>query len=729
MHTFFVNTSKKSLDGYRVLLDLHYENRDLVTLDCPISDWYDPERGYTACVREMSEKIDGYVELNNAFNLVLYIDLPENEAYSAIKRDAFHDKEREAYQRAMHILFTHVVSETLVDRLVDSGRCPQSVLLMFGEERKFAAEGTNAAEAKKQDVMDVLFRFIGLPANDTLTEIGKAVEKSGVEDKAAAFGAQIASCRGPELIPGLFEGYREDLTLWYDELTRIANVEKANDALYDRISNINRKETERIGVERVSCPYDSFASTVNKSVMAQSELNLVLYLLRLLEANTIYEHDEATDRRTVMGFHVYTVEEVAKVLKEKCAQFLGAASSIEKLATSYAELKLAAKLDRFDHAKFGLDEHGDPDFHFTVRDVEGREEDTLDLKGNTKEVVKEQAQIRRFFTEEEYKPFSEETEKRSRGMYSLKTTPEEYVERAKQIRKDHINYLKKLKTHVATVLSNYAGKSKENKQALLRMGEKKYKTAGEETRVLETLISISEKAYDSMLHQYLEFCASRSVAVTDIEEQCNWFISRVDQIKKSLKKLRTVWIGVTAASVVLYLPYLLIQYRAIFHDPLSLAIGIGSLVLPLLIVNAVYLALAAAQRRKFAKAFAEFLARSDEALEENSLAADRYDQLLAAVIPALRWVYEYRLDVRYCAECCDVADAKLEHHRRKLRDRAQEIRNVLSDLEYIDTEGASGVKNVNAADKIDFNEPYCTGAKNRAFYAVLDEKFFRKERS
>ncbi len=724
MHTFFINTSKKSINGYRVLFDIHYENRELVTLDCPISDWYDPDRGYVACVKTMSEKIDGYVDLNNAFNLILYIDLPENEAYSAIKRDAFHDKEREACQRAMHILFTHVVSETMVDELIHSGRRPQNVLLMFGEEKKFCTYGLNAAEAKEEDVLQNLFRFIGIPKNEILIELGKSVKKSGVEDKAAAFGEQIAAVKGEELIPGLFEGYRDELTLWFEELTRSENVEKANTALFERITDINRTETDRIGVEKVSCPYDSFASAVNKAVLAQSELDLALYLLRCLETNTIYEYDETGDRRSVIAFHNYTAEEIAPILLKKIALYSATATEIEGMAKSYAELKLAEKLALFDHAKFGLDEHGDPDFRFSVHDVKGRQEDTLNQTGDSKELVTERAEVRPLFTPEEFALFDSKLEENDVHIPALSTTPSEYIEYAKQVRKDHINYLKKLKTHVATVLSNYSGKSKENKAALLKMGAKRYSIPGEETRVLETLVSISEKAYDSMLQQYLEFCASRSVAVTDIEEQCNWFISRVDQIEKSLKKIRIVGIGLTVATAVVYLPYVFIQFRQIFQNPLSLAIGVGSIVLPILILGAVHQALAQAQRRKFAKAWREFKDRSDEALRENSLAAEKYDQLLAAIIPALRWVYEYRLDVKYCAECCDVADAKLEHHRRRLRDRVRELRNVLSDLEYISEEKPADVRSGNA-ERIDFNEPFCSGNKNRGFYSVIDEKFFR----
>ena len=66
MHTFFINTSKKNLEGYDVLCDIHYENRALVSLTCPMSDWYDPEKGYEACVAQMSDLIDGYVDFDKA---------------------------------------------------------------------------------------------------------------------------------------------------------------------------------------------------------------------------------------------------------------------------------------------------------------------------------------------------------------------------------------------------------------------------------------------------------------------------------------------------------------------------------------------------------------------------------------------------------------------------------------------------------------------------------------
>ena len=166
MHTFFINTSKKEINEYDVLFDIHYENKKLVTMECLMSDWYDEDKGYIACVKKISDMIDGYVQLNNTFNLIVYIDLPENKAYSSIQRDAFHDKEREECCSAMRILYTHIISESIVNKLVSSGRKPQNILIMFGEEKKFTELLVVDNDPRKAGVMKQVFNFIGLPRTE-----------------------------------------------------------------------------------------------------------------------------------------------------------------------------------------------------------------------------------------------------------------------------------------------------------------------------------------------------------------------------------------------------------------------------------------------------------------------------------------------------------------------------------------------------------------------------------
>ena len=119
MHTFFINTSHKNLGYYEELFDIYVENMVLVPLECPMSQWYHPEQGYAGCVNKMSALIDGFVEINDAFNLILYVDLSEQDMYASLPRDPLSDIKRNACLSAMRTLLTHVVNDTIVRVLKD----------------------------------------------------------------------------------------------------------------------------------------------------------------------------------------------------------------------------------------------------------------------------------------------------------------------------------------------------------------------------------------------------------------------------------------------------------------------------------------------------------------------------------------------------------------------------------------------------------------------------------
>lgn len=741
MHTFFINTSKRELNEYDVLFDIHYESKTLLAMECLMSDWYDKDKGYIACVKQMSDMIDGYVEINNAFNLIVYIDLTEIKVYSSIQRDAFHDKERDECCRAMHVLFTHVVSESIVKELVDSGRRPQNVLIMFGEEKKFTDFFVASNDPGRSGVMKRVFDLIGLPQFDVVENTAKSVQKEESEDKATLFKNKLLEMCGQELVPGIRERYHDELNLWCDEVINEANISKANESLFERISVINRAESDRIGVEIISCPYDCYACRVNKSILALSNLNIALYLLKCVEFNSIFEPSHGEKSKSLFEFHSYTVQEIGPIFKRKIDTYTEKVTEIESLARSYAELKLAPELDVFDYSKFGLDMYGDKAMELVVNDVvsEKKDEnvedndtaksdadekhDTIIIKGNDKEVTAVQKQGRILFSDDEYKAFDYNYEEGRIQMLKKNTTPEQYIEQAKRVRKHHIDYLKKLKNHVSHVLSNYAGKSKENKPALLQIGKCGYATSEKETKVLEAVESVSGKAYESMVDQYMEFNAGRSVAISDIEEQCNWFVSRVNQIKESLRKIKLVAIWLLVAVILLYTPFAVIQFEAITQNILTIATALGSVAIPIVLLYFIFTIIAVAQKKKYIKAWKEFEEKSNQALEENKIAVQKYDRLLSEVIPALRWVYEYKLDVDYYAECCSVADAKIEHHRRKLRDRVSSIRNILRDLEFDETR-FKDPKNEksNTTDSVDYYVSFCSSDKNRSFYSVIDGK-------
>ena len=73
----------------------------------------------------------------------------------------------------MHILFTHVVSESIVQNLTDSGRRPQNVLIMFGEEKQFADYYVAPNDPSRAYIMRRVFDYIGLPPAEEIESIAK----------------------------------------------------------------------------------------------------------------------------------------------------------------------------------------------------------------------------------------------------------------------------------------------------------------------------------------------------------------------------------------------------------------------------------------------------------------------------------------------------------------------------------------------------------------------------
>ena len=97
--------------------------------------------------------------------------------------------------------------------------------------------------------------------------------------------------------------------------------------------------------------------------------------------------------------------------------------------------------------------------------------------------------------------------------------------------------------------------------------------------------------------------------------------------------------------------------------------------------------------------------------------------MLSHHIPALRYVYEYKLDVEFYKECCKMASAKIIHHKSKLHDRVVIVGNIIEDLETLRSDTFDG-----ASDEatIDYNLAFCCGKDNREFYSIIDTEFLKK---
>ena len=241
MNTFFINTSKKQWKEYGVLFDIDVESKKLVRMDCPLADWMDPEKGYKSCFRKMEEMIDGYVELNNAFDLIVYVDLLEVRSYAAIQKTDDREETRQTHASALKIAYCHLFQKTIVSALADSGRGPQEVLLMFGEEKPIRRDGAMESNPSQEKISDCLRQYLGMPKRRTDTPPDRAQNADAPPDRAQnADAPQEAEtfCFVPAYTDDEIEKYWRD-----DRVDQFIKDTEAN--------------AERAGIESVGCPYDS----------------------------------------------------------------------------------------------------------------------------------------------------------------------------------------------------------------------------------------------------------------------------------------------------------------------------------------------------------------------------------------------------------------------------------------------------------------------------------------
>ena len=748
MHTFFVNTTGKELENYSDIFEIQHETRRLVSLECPLAEWNDEDKGYKVCVRKMGELIDSYKDINNDFNLIIYVDLLSFEAYTSIPMNKH--RERYACLKALHSVLKHYIKCTFVDEMNECGRVPQEVLIIF-EENQPPKDGDETTEDGKNLIRSYTRLILGLPSE---SEIKKIVYNTVADDGKAAsseqFCEKISDCTCSCVGEKVLRTYMDQVDIFVSEAKSYDTSEQPVKQLLDRIIDCSYEDDK--AVSSVTFVTNRRAGIANKQEKTRRDLRLCFYILSCVEEETVF--DKASpgkdDVPRVKSFPEIDWEDVAAELRAKGSVFQRKYNETQRLSESFSEMKLAPPLYSFDNQRFALDEYGKRGKTFDIVDVdevkdEAREEKDIE-EGSVRPKEKKTVVVndvcgRSLFSKEEYPSFDYLGDGFDDSILGPKATAEQYVAEAQKLRQHHLDYLQRLKVHVSDRLSNYAGRSAENDPALLRkrkvsVAEEDFEDAGrdyryakpgrpEETKKLKTVESISETAYTSSLLDYMEFCAGRSVAVTDIEEQCNWFVTRVHQIKESLRKIQLVAIGLLIAIIVLYIPFAVLQWEAITENTMTVTVGLLSIAIPIVILYLIFTIASLIQRKKYRKAWKEFKKKSDEILKENAVAAEKYDQLLTVYIPTLRWVYEYKLDVEFYAECCKMARAKIGHHIQKLHDRVVTIGNIIEDLEYDVSERGQAADKArsNVNDEVDYNVAFCSGKKNRKFYSIIDTHF------
>lgn len=735
MHTFFVNTSAGNPLHYDDLFEIARETRQFVSLDCPLAEW-NTEAGYLSCVRTMGEQIDSYKDINNDFNLIFYVDLRSYEQYAAAETE----RERYARLKVLRMLLRQYIAATFVAELDEIARKPREILLIF-EENPLPQDRDEYTDSGKRLLRDYTRRLLGLCEAERLqTRLERVVGKLSPQEREACLKSEEPTALAQELL----RLQMKHVELFYEEHANNGVISTLFESLLQRVIDGAEKESE--GILTVSFAVNSHAVAANKSERARRDLSLCFYLLSCVRDGKL-----TAPSGEARQFSKIDWQRVIALLSQKKKAYNQNYTDTKNLAESFSTLKLAPELKRLPFERFALDEFGNPLTTLHVIDADAEKDDgKKDKKKASAEdadavemLVRPQGEkaveteIKRahpILSKKDFEPFDYDAEEElPKDLLRKKVPPEDYIEAARILRDHRLKYLHRLSEHVSDRLSNYAGRSPENHPPILpkrrvSMADEDFESEAAinpsltpETRKLETVEGISKTACTSALLNYMQFCAQRSVAIADIEEQCNWFVTRVNQISHSLRKLKTVAIGLAVALVVLYIPFVALQWEAIAENMRTISIALCSFAVPLAVGYAVFAVASSRQRRKYRLAWKKFKETVDEIHSENIRAAKEYDLLLTAYIPAVRRLYEYRLDVEFYGACCKMARAKVAHHLKKLGDRLQTVGNIIEDLEL----AAPGVGGTNSHrnEKPDYNASFCSGDVNRNFYSVIDDSF------
>lgn len=743
MHIFFVNTSGKELENYSDIFEIQHVTRKLVSLECPLTEWSDNEKGYKACAQKMGEMIDSYKDMNNEFNLILYVDLLTLNEYTSIPKNRH--RERYACLKVLHSIIKQYMKNTLINEMYESGRIPKEILLIF-EENSAPRDRDETTESGKNLIRMYAQLMLGIPDVHEIDGVlfGNAKITEEIKISSKEFCERITERKKGILDKRIIYAYEDQVNTFISEMKGYETSETPLKRMLDRIIESSGEADNT--VFSVSFETNRRTSESNKQENTRRNLRLCFYIMQCVEDGSVLNITKPYDGEVpnVKSFREIDWKKVAEQLILKEQVYQRKLSEVQRLSGSFSELNLAPVLYSLDNQRFAIDEYGDRRKVLDVVDeneILDKEQEKKDFDEgivrlkDKKKVVVNKAGRSSLFSREEYPFFDYRWDDYDKGILEAKAKPDQYVMEAKKLRCHHLDYLQSLKMHVLDRMSNYAGRSAENTPALLRkrkvsVMEEGFEDEGRdyryakpglpaETKRIKTVTSVSDAAYMSAVMEYMEFCAARSVAVTDIEEQCNWFVTRVHQIEASLRKIQLIVIGLIFVTLLLYLPFIILQWESIIKNTMTVLVALSSIAIPLILVYISFVAVTIVQRRKYRKVWKEFKVKSDQVLTKNALSAEKYDQLLTIYVPTLRWVYEYKLDVEFYEACCKNARAKINHHIQKMKERIGAIGIIIEDLEMDEEYLNTAEKEINSCDTIDYNTAFCS-EKNKNFYSIID---------
>lgn len=729
MHTVFINTTENKIGGRFDSLKNAKDLKKLMYVDCPFPQWSEEEGGYRVITEQIATFIDTFNNVTNDYNLVVYVDLLQY--FDLLKIDFFaeDDVEQIFLSELCKSAVARIISTTILKKLEEEGRRPTETTLLLELPKTKELQGGIDVEQWK---FNALLKSLGLVSMELLQK--KLI--SGAKDSRIQI-ADLYDESKKDARLDLLSVYEDKIQLLVDSVCIDGvTLPRACRDLYDSIEKQYHGDLAR---NLAVSEYFTNKKTKKLSLEVFTKHN---FLVQCYIADCIKDGSTLTKENQAKQIQELSDEEWKAILKElykKKRRYESARQKIADLSMNYTALGLAPHMYQLLIKKFGLNENGNVKSEYVIREVEEDQENKPEKEEGSRrraamrkreELSMESGVVVNWFDENTYTPYDTTGEKfTSKGIAS---TAAEYIDKARDLANHHANLFDKLSSHIVRAMANYAGYSKSNLPPILRKrkvnhgedisdsAKNDYMYAGGADKKVddtptESLIRISKRAYVSIMLEYLKFDAGRGLAIADIKKQCDWFIERVKQIEESLKKLKWILIVLSVTLAVVYLPFLLIQWDLVTKNVDTLLVAGGSLALPYAFLFLCYAIAREVQKKKMKKAWEDLLEQSDKACKENREMIKAYDSMMTKYIPALRWLYEYVLDVDFHCDCCDIARAKLAHHRDKLFELIENLGNFLEDLDY------KGFEYAPSNVELEYQKAFCEG-KNKEFYSIIDQK-------
>lgn len=735
MHTVFVNTTKNQIGGRFDLLRSAKDLKKLMYVDCPLNVWNDEETGFECATQQIADFIDAYNYVSNEFNLIVYADMVEFFDFMEIGFFDEDNVDKALLVKLCKSVIARLVASTMLKKLSEEGRRPVQppLLLLELPETTSVPSGIDLNQRRTEAMLKMLCLGSMKSLNQKLT-VGEKNVLITVDDivDETKNGAKFDLCTA----------YHEKIQILVDSVCKDGvEIQKACDDLYAAIETLfNVDCAHNLAVSE----YYTNKKTQKLSLEVYTKHNFLLQCFILGCINDEAVLDGEKKAKQIVELSEGEWEKVKEMLYRKKRIYEVERHNILNLNADYTELGLAPSLFKLARKCFGLNESGNISNEYVICKAQTKQGmpsgvrgacDVDSLNNKREELVEQAGVVQNWFDESVYKLYDSEGDEFTVNME--RASAEQYRQRAIELANHHLNIFDKLNMHIKRVMSNYSGRSISNALPVLRkrrvnVGESSaysekndYKYAErsgrnkvKETDPTESVIETSKRSYISIMIEYLKFDAGRGIAIKSIKEQCDWFINRIQQIENSLKRLRWILAILSIALSAVYLPFVLIQWESIVKNVDTVIVALMALSVPYSLLVVFYFFAVFLQRRKMKCAWDDLVETSRKASEENRRTIAAYDALMTRYIPALRWIYEYVLDVSFHCDCCSIARAKLAHHRDKLFELIETLGNFLEDLDYLG-EDDTPLQN---KDYVEYTRAFCEGEKNSDFYSIIDKE-------